>query len=312
MAAWRVVALLLTGCLAALGQDQDIYLRVKRVLGDKGEAELRAKNFAQVDSQLTAIKPSSESERAEILALQGALAFLEGDMARAASAFRDSEKLHPAREGDRFTLAMALVRLGDETGARTELSGLAKEHDSTAIYWYWLGRIDYDQRRYTEAADHLQKAVQLDPKSARGWDSLGLVWDMQGQMEKARELFEKAVSLNRQQAQPSAWPPHNLGYLLLRAGEPAQAEVALRESLKYDESLARTHYYLARSLEKEEKFDEAVAEYRIAIAGDKTSADSCYSLAMLYQKLHRDAEAKMMFAEFKARRGSGAESQTSH
>lgn len=312
MAAWRVALVLLIASIGAFSQSQDIYQRVRQVLGNNGEAELRAKDFARVNAQLAAIKAPSADERAEILALRGAVAFLQGNMAQAATAFRESEKLKPARESDRFTLAMALVRLEDETGARTELSALLKEHESAAIYWYWLGRLDYNQRRYSEAAENLQKAVELDPKSARAWDSFGLVWDMKGQLEKAREMFERAVLLNRKQTPPSPWPPHNLGYLLLRIGEPALAEDALRESLKYDDSMAQTHYYLARSLEKQDKVNEAVEEYRLAVAGDTKSGDSCYSLAMLYQKLHRDAEAKKMFAEFRVRRSATAETPLTH
>ena len=123
-------------------------------------------------------------------------------------------------------------------------------------------------------------------------------------MAQAREMFEKAVTLNRQQSKPSPWPPHNLGYLLLRMGEPAKAEEALRESLRYDANLAQTHYYLARVLEKEDHANDAIAEYQTAVARDATSTDSCYSLAMLYRKLHRDEDAKAMFDEFRKRKGA--------
>jgi tetratricopeptide (TPR) repeat protein len=302
----RPISGLLLVSLLLHAQTLDIYQRVKQTLGDAAEAELRAKSFSRVEERLTAVKPANGDQRAELLALSGAVAFLEGKMAQAAADFRESEKIRPAKEGDRFTFAMALVRLGDEGEARGVLSNLAREHANTAIYWYWLGRLDYDQRRYSEAVENLERAVKLDPKAARGWDSLGLAWDMQGQMELAREQFEKAVSLNRLQTAPSPWPPHNLGYLLLRMGEPAKAEEALRESLRYDAKLARTHYYLARTLEKEERASEAIPEYQAAVAGDAKSADSCYSLAMLYRKLHRETEANAMFEEFRRRKTSEA------
>jgi Tfp pilus assembly protein PilF len=166
--------------------------------------------------------------------------------------------------------------------------------------------MDYDERRYSEAVENLQKALDIDANSARAWDSLGLAWDLQGQMEEARKAFAKAVSLNRAQPQPSAWPPHNFGYLLLRLGETAAAEDALRESLRYDPKLARTHYYLARVLEKEGRENEAIQEFQIAVAADPTSADACYSLALLYRKLHRDSAANAMFAEYRKRKASDA------
>jgi tetratricopeptide (TPR) repeat protein len=294
-----------------MAQGEDIYRRLARALAEAREndamvAELRAKHFGMVEEKLAGIKPTSDEQRAELLALRGAVEFLDGKMAQAAAAFHEAEKIRPAKEGDRFTLAMALVTLGGDGEARGVLTSLVHEHPESAIYWYWLGRLDYDQRRYSESVANLKKALARDPNSARAWDSLGLAWDLQGQMEEARKAFEKAVSLNRAQAQPSAWPPHNFGYLLLRLGETAAAEAALRESLRYDAKLARSHYYLARVLEKEGREEEAVQDFRIAVAGDPASGDACYSLALLYRKLHRDSEANDMFAEYRKRRANDA------
>jgi tetratricopeptide (TPR) repeat protein len=312
MTARRLLPALLLASVIAHAQTQDIYQRVRQTVGEGGEAELRARNFSAVEQRLAHFTPANDSARAEVLALRGAVAFLAGKLPQAAADFREADKILPVREGDRFTLAMALVRLGDGVGARAELTRLTNEHETSAIYWYWLGRLDYDQRRYTEAVGNLEKAVKLDPKASRAWDSLGLAWDMQGQMERARDIFEKAVALNREQKNPSPWPPHDLGYLLLRMGEPAKAEQALRESLRYNPNLAQTHYYLARSLEKEDRAPEAIEEYQIATAADPTSADSCYSLAMLYRKLGREADAKEMLAEFRRRKGTAEPAPISH
>jgi tetratricopeptide (TPR) repeat protein len=304
------VALCVTAGALWAAQGEDIYQRLARALADSGQSEalvgeLRAQHYTRVEETLASLKPANDEQHAELLGLRGAVEFLDGKMAEAAEAFREAEKIRPVKEGDRFTLAMALVKLGDDNEARAVLTSLANEHPASAIYWYWLGRMDYDLRRYSESVANLQKALIRDPKSVRVWDALGLAWDMQGQMEEARRAFEKAVSLNRAQSQPSAWPPHNFGYLLLRLDETGAAENALRESLRYDAKLARTHYYLARVLEKEDRASEAVQEFRIAVADDPASADACYSLAMLYRKLQREAEANDMFAEYRKRRASG-------
>jgi len=89
---------------------------------------------------------------------------------------------------------------------------------------------------------------------------------------------------------------------LLRMGKSKDAERELRESLRYDPKLAQAHYHLGRVLEKEGRETEAIDEYLSAVSGDTGSPDACYSLAMLYRKLHRDTEANAMFAEFKRRK----------
>jgi tetratricopeptide (TPR) repeat protein len=223
-------------------------------------------------------------------------------MDAAASEFRESARLEPLKEGDQFTLAMAYVALGDRAQARANLSELLQAYPQRAIYLYWLGRLDYDQGWYADAVEKLTRTTELDPKSCRVWDSLGLAFDMQGRIEQALPAFQKAVSLNREQASPSAWPPHDLGYLLLRTDRLAEADASLRESLQYDSGLAQTHLYLGRVLEKEGLSDEAIREYASAVSLDRASADACYSLAMLYRKSHRDSDAELMFSEYRKRR----------
>jgi tetratricopeptide (TPR) repeat protein len=298
----------------ALAQGDDIFERLRRALAPSGESELASgalarKNFTQVEDILARSKASNAQARAELLSLQGAVDFLDRKMSAAAEAFCEAAKLAPLKDSDSFTLAMAWVNLGDDTHARAQLAGLAEKYPERAIYMYWLGRLDYHQRRYEESVEKLEKAVELDPKSARIWDSLGLAFDMQGKLEQALGAFDKAARLNRDQAHPSPWPPHDLGYLLLRMGKSENAEEALRESLRYDPKLAQAHYHLGRTLEKEGKEAEAIDQYVTAVSGDTEASDACYSLAMLYRKLHRDVEANAMFAEFKRRKQAIATSE---
>jgi tetratricopeptide (TPR) repeat protein len=225
-----------------------------------------------------------------------------GHMQNAADDFQQAAKSKPLSESDRFTLAMALVKLGRHDDARRELNALATREPGKAIYSYWLGRIDYDQRRYDEAIAHLKQATELDAKSARAWDSLGLAYDMQGKSEEALKALQEGVRLNREQAHPSPWPPHDLGALLLRMEQTKQAEAAFREALQLDPQMEQAHYHLGRALEKEGVNDEAINEYRLAVNEDQTSADACYSLAMLYRRVHRDQDAAGMFAEWRKRR----------
>lgn len=306
MFAVRVVLCVLAPAIA-MTQTGDIFQRLRSALAgsakrDLAAAELAKKNYSAVEEMLAEVRASGRAESAELLSVQGAVAFLSGNMSVAVADFQKAAALAPLTEGDTFTLAMALVDLGDDTQARGLLTALARKYPERSIYIYWLGRLDYDQRRYEAAVEKLEKATELDPKSARAWDSLGLAFDMQGRLEPAVAAFQTAASLNREQAHPSPWPPHNLGFLLLRMDQPKEAETALRESLRYDSKLAQSRYYLARALEKEGRYTEAVDEYVSAVSGDTTSPEACYSLAMLYRKMHRDSEADAMLAEYKRRK----------
>jgi tetratricopeptide (TPR) repeat protein len=136
----------------------------------------------------------------------------------------------------------------------------------------------------------------------RGYDNLGLSFDMMGLTEEAQDAFAKAVALNRKLAVPSPWPPHNLGYLLLRLQRFHEAEENLREALKYDPQFALAHYHLGRVLENEGQDDAAIVEYKAAAALDAKIAEPLYSLGRLYLRHGRAAEAESVLAEYKRRK----------
>ena len=244
---------------------------------------------------------------AELQALLGALEFVGGRMNLAVEAFRRSEALKPLDEHDRFTLAMALVNLGDVKGSRMELTRLNQSHPDQAIYLYWLARLDYGQRLYDEAVEKLNKVIRLDPNSVRGYDNLGLSFDMMGLTDEAQNAFSKAVELNRELATPSSWPPHNLGYLLLRLQRFHEAEEKLREALRYNPQFALAHYHLGRVLESEGQDDAAIVEYKAAASQDGKIAEPLYSLGRLYLRHGRNAEAESVLAEYKKRKAQSVD-----
>ena len=293
--------------LAVGAQSDDISQRLRRALEASGKGEIAAaalaeKNFARVEELLASERPSNSGDRASLLSLLGAVEFLEGNMRSAAASFQEAARLAPLEDSDRFTLAMALIKLGNGTQSRVLLEELSKGHPERAIYVYWLGRLDYDERRYDNAVLRLQKATELDPESARAWDALGLAFDMQGRPEQALRALQQSAILNRRLAQPSPWPPHDFGCLLLRTEKPQEAEAVLREALRYNPAMPEAHYHLGRVLQKEERNKEAIDQYLAAISLDAASTDACYSLAMLYRKLHREEDAKAMFAEMARRK----------
>ena len=204
---------------------------------------------------------------------------------------------------------MALVDLGDDKTATAQLTRLNKLHPERPLYLYWLGRIDYTLRRYDEAAEKFKKVAAMDPNSPRGYDNLGLTYDMMGMTEEARTAFTKATAINRALAKPSPWPPDNLGYFLSRQQEFDEAEKNLRESLKFDARFALAHYHLARVLESKDRLDEAIEEYKAAASLDEKLAQPLYSLGLLYRRRGREAESASALAEYRRRKAMSPDSQ---
>lgn len=265
------------------------------------EEKLASKDYAGVEAMLFANVTASDTQRECLL---GAIAFLSGNVDQSAAHFAKSSLRAPLAEADTFTWAMASVKRNDTQTALTLLSGLAMAHPDRAIYAYWLGRINYDLRRYEEAIAKLRQATTLDPASARAWNALGLALDMAGQPDAALEPLQKAANLNRKAGHPSPWPPHDLGGLYLRSERWQQAEASLAEALTYDDSMSQAHYHLGRALEKMGRSAEAINEYKRAIATDLKATESCYSLAMLYRKLGRETDVEGMLSLYRKRKAA--------
>jgi len=294
--------------ISALAQPPDAVLERVRQAGLPADqvsliaSALAAKDYPRIETLVSAAARADGAHAGELYALLGAVEFVAGRMEPAAQAFRQADSLAALNERDRFTLAMSLANLGDTEASRTELATLNRLRPEQPLYLYWLARLDYYQRRYEDAMAKLRRVLELDPQSSRAEDNLGLALDMVGRAEEAQAEFAKAVALNRSLKQPSPWPPHNLGYLLLRLDKLDAAEKALRESLGYDPGLSQSHYHLGRVLEKQGRNADAIAEYQAAISLDPAQAEPCYSLGLLYRRLKRDREAEAAFAEYKRRR----------
>ena len=52
---------------------------------------------------------------------------------------------------------------------------------------------------WAEAANHWQKAVELDPTYAAAWNNLGIAYEQQGQFNKARNGVRKSAAARAQQ-----------------------------------------------------------------------------------------------------------------
>jgi tetratricopeptide (TPR) repeat protein len=231
-------------------------------------------------------------QTAALLVMAGGIFFLDGQYLNSAIAYQKAEAIRPLDERSRFTLAMAHIKLNRRDWARTELERLAAERPKNPLYLYWLARLDYDAQEYQRAIARFEKVIELDPGMMRAFDGLGLCYDYLGRFDEAISSYRRAVKLNRQQAQPSAWPHVNLAISLMAVGRLTEAEQQLREALGYDAKLPQAHYQLGQVLEKQGKYEEAIRSLKQAAALDPTFPEPHYTLGRIYQRRGDTAQAK--------------------
>jgi tetratricopeptide (TPR) repeat protein len=242
---------------------------------------------------LNEIEQDPHSPRAaRLLAYLGSVYFLNHDFLNAAIAWKKSDAITPLGAGLQFSLAMAYIQISHPDWARSALESLSTQDTKSALYPYWLGRLDYDAHRYSEATHHFQRAITLDPTMARAYDNLGLCYFYQNQNGLAVENFNKAIELDRNSPHPSAWPYLNRALTLQFVGQAQEAETDLREALRLDPQLAVAHYRLGNVLQGKGQLDAAVQELSEAVRLDDKYAEPHVALAHIYNQQGRKAAAQ--------------------
>ena len=235
---------------------------------------------------------------AKILVIAGDVFFLDGQYLNAAIAWKKSEVITSLDDRSRFTLAMAYIRLNKREWARPELEKLAAERPQNPRYLYWLARLDYDARNYTSAMDRLKTVIELDPKMARAYDTLGLCYDYLGRFDEAVANFDRAIELNRLQAKPSPWPHVDLANTLIALNRLTDAEKNLLGAIEYDQRLPQAHYQLGRVLEMQGRYQDALDSLKAAVTLAPDYADPHYLLARVYHRLDDEPKSKAEIARY--------------
>ena len=145
----------------------------------------------------------------------------------------------------------------------------------------------------------LRAAVAEDPALWRAWNALGHIHDRRKEWSEARACYEKAL----EGAPRSASVHNNLGFSLILAGQPEQAEMHLVKAIEIerDNKLARSNLRLA--LAWQGRYQEALAGaqseelaaalnnvgYVAMLRGDYVAAEAYLTRAMEASPSHYEA-----------------------
>jgi len=275
--------------LLALSSDQEV--------GSRIEDALKPHEYERAETLLVE-KIEKTPKSPQLLTLLGHIFFLDGKYLNSAVAMKKAEALSPLAESDRFTLAMAYVRLNHNDWAKSELINLTQSNPEKALYPYWIGRVDYAAQQFRSAVSQFRKALTLDPNLTKAYDNQGLCYEALGEYEEAIRNYQEANRLNRQSSPGSPWPPLNLGALLTKLNRLSEAESYLRESVSYDGKLSKAHYQLGVLLEKQQNYPEAIFELKQAANLDPSYAEPYYALSRIYRKQGETKNAEVALNTF--------------
>jgi tetratricopeptide (TPR) repeat protein len=258
---------------------------------------LKARDYERAETLLLEAAEANPKSP-EVLRLLGGVFFLRGRPLNAAVALKKAEAIAPLDERSRFTLVLSYVALGRRDWARPEIAKLVEAAPGNALYRYWVGRLDYDDRQFAKAVESFRHAVELDPGLTKAHDSLGLCYEALGRFDEAERSWQEAVRLESGKPTRSPWPPLNLGLMLSRLDRPDAAEARFRESVACDPKFAPAHYQLGLALEKKGRAAEAEAELEEAARLDPAAPEAQYALARVYRRAGDQEKADRALQRF--------------
>lgn len=182
-----------------------------------------------------------------------------------------------------FDAGLAQLQSLDYESARRSLEqSLALDPDAAEAH-YWLGiLLARDPQSYAASAQHLERALELNPDIPDGWANLGGVYYFQRDLARAGASFRAALAVNPD----SVLAQGNLGLLLKECGRPDEALDHFRRAHELAPEAKDTLRNLVVTLIGSDHCEEALAVAARAVERNQASYEAHFFHGMAHQKLH--------------------------
>jgi tetratricopeptide (TPR) repeat protein len=141
------------------------------------------------------VSPAGQQDAA-FLALLGDIYSHLGNTSKAEEIFRDAISRNPDNDQSYLSLTLVQLRSQDLSGAEQTLQkGLARIPSSGKIQW-GLGIVSALEGNTVQAAERLERAVELLPEWPGSYSTLGVFYFQTGQIAKAREVLDRFKGSN--------------------------------------------------------------------------------------------------------------------
>lgn len=151
-----------------------------------------------------------------------------------------------------------------------------------------LGEALGSARKFPQAIEQFNQALQIDPNHVGAHLDLGMVAMLTGKDDQAEEYFKKVIELTDQaefsradKRRENAF--YNLGLLMLRQEQYDQAVGYFKEALRIRKDASDTYLNLARALRGMEDYDGAIEQAEFALAFDPGYAEALFTMGQLYE-----------------------------
>lgn len=212
------------------------------------------------------------------------------------AALKRAFELQPFNIDPLLNLGISYKKRGEIEKAVTALKqALVIDSENSRVIAMLGSILAYEPGRAAEAEAWLLRSVDLDPKSANAWNTLGILKSQNKEFEEAAKYYEKSISVDPNFA--AAWV--NYGHLLsIHLGRSEEAIEVYTKALELNSAEGAVWNNLAIILSgKSDRLEEAENAYRNAISQDFEVALPWHNFYRFLKRHERDEDSQKMFLE---------------
>jgi len=213
-----------------------------------------------------------------------------GRLAEAEQIFHQVLAAAPEHPDALHQLGIAALRGSRLDEAAQWIERAIAAHPAPAFYSN-LGLVYREQHRFAAALAAFQKAIELQPNYAQGFNNLGLCQQNLEQFDEARASYERAIVLRPEMVEAHV----NLGILLQQRGHRDESLACYRRAIALQPSYALAHGNLGTLLRELGQRDEARAAYETALKLDPNYVATYNNLGTLLKEMRRPGEARAAY-----------------
>jgi Flp pilus assembly protein TadD len=176
--------------------------------------------------------------------------------------------------------------------------------------WYVLGRIRYSTGKFQDAVDAFKHTLGLAPESVKAENNLGLAYEALNEIDKASDVYRRAIAIGEKSGKPSEQPMINLAVLLTHRSDTDGALALLTRAVVLAPQDARAREHLGQVYAERNELPQAQEQLEKAVSLSPSDARLHFQLGQVYRREGIGDKAKSEFA--RAASLNGAHSTPGH
>ena len=277
--------------LASLNKALELGHDKTEVFEPRGEVNYFLKHYADAEKDLAEFtaSPKGNGEANFVLARTY---FDQQKYQQALPYFQKAIELNYKNKDIQYFISVCQGVMQDSTAQQAAaMQALQSETQFKAESYYQAGSAQFNQKKYVEAIDDFEKAIELKPSLKEAYYALYRVYRILNRDDEAVEIMKKLVREDPKEHQGYL----NLSWISSLSDQPKDAVEAARQATKLEPKVSTGFTNMCRAYNDLKLFDSAVQACNDALRLKPGDGETFFYLGRAKEALKKSDEATLYF-----------------